>query len=284
VPDTRQLNSTTRLVSFQSRLGGIVYLDPNAGTVRLTDALVAQGNRLMLTYRPRIFRVSETASASSINPSIQYDYRFAGNIPAAAQPGGSWFRVSGGTLSPAVVPDAIRTSRLLFTYGRLATGAGQGARPFMRTMRFGIQLPQQIHVQGNGNPTGITVNGLPAGTFVEIDPVNGRLYVTDTAEFADSVTVQYVSVDPVTGNPGPAISGTYAIGVVPESGEAPVPMTNAQNESSMVTILDPINPAPASTSVLRPGLVWMFWTSTRNGFPDVYFQTLAPRFSAQPRQ
>ena len=55
----------------------------------------------------------------------------------------------------------------------------------------------------------------------------------------------------------------------------------ASNESSVAPFLDPFDPAKGSTD-RRPGLIWMFWSSTRGGNPDIYMQTIAPHFGPVP--
>ena len=64
--------------------------------------------------------------------------------------------------------------------------------------------------------------------------------------------------------------------------EEAVPIEQAGNESGMTLALDPLSAAFNRFDFRRPALYWMFWTSTRSGAPDVFFQTVAPRFTPRP--
>ena len=56
----------------------------------------------------------------------------------------------------------------------------------MKTMRYGIQLPTSVYTRPDGSllgPNGgasITVSGLPAGDFYQVDPAKGRVYFGTT--------------------------------------------------------------------------------------------------------
>jgi hypothetical protein len=65
--------------------------------------------------------------------------------------------------------------------------------------------------------------------------------------------------------------------------EQAMPIDQAANESSISLSLDPLNGPFNSVGTRRGGLIWVFWTSTRSGAQDVYFQTIAPRFSPRAR-
>jgi outer membrane protein assembly factor BamB len=267
VPGTRQINRQTGLITFDTVLGGRVYIDPNMGTVRFANTVPARDAELFLTYQPRFVRIS-TGGASHNNSSLLYDNRLVGDV--------SYWR--NNLNAPASASDPIPASRFVLTYGRAATGGGQAARPFMHTVRFGVQLPTAVHTQPNGAVTNLSVSG--ANSFYQIDPANGRVYFT-AADEARNVTITYTGADETTGQPIAFGATQYTIRLVSERTETPVPIEQAINESQMTTFIDPFDSTSAAGR--RPGLIWMFWTSTRGGTADVFFQTIAPRFTPLAR-
>ncbi len=265
VAGTRQTD-TNGVISFDSRLGGKAYLDPNLGTVRLARGSAASNTALLLTYQPRLLRVSANTNASYGSPVLLYDGRPAYRLTGDGQ---YWARNNNTGVTDADVPPV---SRYLFLYGRSASGNGLTSRPYMATMRFGVQLPAPIHTQANGNVTAFTVVG--ASSFYQLDPANGRVYFT-SADEARNVAIAYTASD-AEGNPVTVLSSNYTVSLVEERVEAPLPIEQAVNEGSFTAFLDPISGTP------RPGLIWMLFSSTRSGSPDLYIQTIAPRFSPVP--
>lgn len=264
VPNTRQQDESTGIVTFNTTLGGKAYLDPNLGTVRLANTLPARGGQLLLTYQPRFLRVSAGGAAYN-NPSLMFDNRLIGEL--------SYWATSGNTAVTGA--DTVRPGRFIFTYGRAASG-NQVARPFMQTVRAGVQLPSAIATNTNGTLVGLTVTG--ASSYYQVDPANGRIYFT-AADENRTVTITYTGFDDA-GNPVAYAARAYTVGLLTERSEAPIPVDQAANESQLATFLDPFEGTLAER---RPGLFWLFWTSTRTGSPDIYFQTLAPRFTPQAR-
>lgn len=271
VPGTRRRDSETGLISFDTTLGGKVYLDPSMGTVRFGSAVPSVQAVVYLTYTPRILRVSGGTGAGHGSPSILVDNRLTGNIDY-------WARPDNTAVQPA---DQVRPTRFIFTYTRAGSGEGQTARPYMRTARLGAQLDYPIYTNADGSipPGGLIVTG--ATSFYQVDPANGRVYFTDRDENR-SVTIQYTALDEATGqpfNPGPAQS--YTVGLLTEKPEAPIGIEQAVNETQMWTSLDDWD---APSTGRNPGLIWMFWSSTRAGTPDLMFQTIAPRFTPVARR
>ncbi|MCC7434740.1 MAG: PQQ-binding-like beta-propeller repeat protein [Methanoregulaceae archaeon] len=270
VPNTRQQDQSTGIWTFDTTLGGKAYLDPNLGTVRLANTLPSRGGQLFLTYQPRFLRVSSGGAAYN-SPSLMFDNRLIGELSY-------WATAANTAINPNV--DVVRSSRFIFTYGRAVSG-NQVARPFMQTVRAGIQLPSSIATNPDGTLVGLTVTG--ATSYYQVDPANGRLYFTDADENR-TITVTYTGFNdagvPVA-YPNPSYPNTsYRTGLLSERNEAPIPVDQAVNESQLATFLDPFEGTLANR---RPGLMWLFWTSTRGGSPDVYFQTLAPRFTPRAR-
>lgn len=268
VPGTREDNRTTGIVTFDTTLGGKVYLDPNLGTVRFANASPPAGAVVFLSYQPRLLRVSGATVSGYDAPAIRWDNRLISDASFWANPSNQAIG-----LGDQIAGDPARSNRLVFTYGRAAAGGGQTARPFMTTLRLGVQLPLAVHTQPDGTITSMQVTG--AQGFYQVDPATGRLYFSPLDEDR-VVNVRYVGVDPGTGQPVPIRVTTYRVGLVIERPEAPIPIEQATNESGVWPFLDPFEDTAFGR---RPGLIWLFYSSTRNGSPDVYFQTLAPRFT-----
>jgi hypothetical protein len=240
-------------------------------------------------------RVSATAGAYS-SPSGLFDTRVTsdpldltnGQVPASFV----WRVADNGskTLGDSWVTSnnvsKITNDRYVFTYNRAATGAGQASRPYMTTRRMGVPLEYPIYVGPNGVPGYVQVQWNIGGTwtstgnFYQIDPVNGKIYFEGSDEGA-MVKVTYVAADATTGqalNGGNPIFEIDSVAQIQETAETPILMNAPVNESGLDSFLDPFS----YQSLRRPPLMWMFWTSTRNGTPDIYFQTLSPMLLPRP--
>ncbi len=264
VGGTRVTDPNTGLISFDSTLGGKVYLDPTMGTVRFSGTSPNRNAIMLLTYTPRILRVSTAQNVAHTNPVGLFDNRLIGEFDYWAQPGNTAINQN----------SAVRSARYVFTYTRGAAGNGQSTRPFMRTMRLGVQLPLPVHTQQNGTITSINVGGNTS--FYQVDPANGRIYF-NAADENRTVTVTYTALDAATGNAIAGVVVQATVTLIDEKTEAPVPLEQAVNESQMTAFIDPFDFPNAANR--RAGLIWMFWTSTRGGTPDLYFQTIAPKFA-----
>ncbi|MEQ1822690.1 MAG: PQQ-binding-like beta-propeller repeat protein [Fimbriimonadaceae bacterium] len=269
VGGTRNTDRTTGLISFETTLGGKAYLDPNLGTVRLSNSLPAKNAALYLTYQPRVLKVSASGTGYS-GATMLFDNRLIGELSYWAD----------SATNAAILPnDPVRSSRYVLTYSRSAAGNGQTARPYMQTFRLGVQLPYDVATTANGNIVAINVTG--ATGFYQVDPANGRIYFTDVDENRN-ITVTFTGLDDA-GNQVAVAATNYTVGLMTERGEIPVLMDQTVNESQMYTFLDPFD-ISSPGGARRPGLIWTLWTSTRTGTPDIFFQTIAPRFTPVGRQ
>ncbi|GIV01977.1 MAG: hypothetical protein KatS3mg015_0807 [Fimbriimonadales bacterium] len=272
IAGTRNFDEATGLVTMDSRTGGKIYFDPHTGTVWFSTSPPSAAGRLELRYTPRIIRVSELGDTGGhSNPSAFLDNRNASVREF-------WSRVSGnGAFTPLQANDAPRVGRYWYFYERGATGQGQQHRPYMKTQRLTVQLRFPIALDNNGNPRVLSVrkaNGSPLdGPFYQADPGNGRIFFTLPDEGNEvEVTYQYrdnngvLQTDVVTA----------FVDWQTEMAEQPVPIEQAIDEGSLYAFPDTFDPSPVSGE-LRPPLVWVFFTSTRGGTPDVYYVTVAPR-------
>jgi hypothetical protein len=263
------------LIAYDSRLGGKVYLDPELGTVRFVGGSPDRNADLRLTYTPTFLRVSAggTAAYSAVNGvfddhyTSEYEVLNNGTVVYPY-----WFKNSTTLAGP---DDKVRNDRFFFAYGRGAQSR-DAARPYSTTMRLGVRLPTRIATDANGNLIGLTVSGNTKP--YQVDPANGRIYFQ--AEDEDrQVTINYTGVNEATNAPVAEPPIVASVSFVLERAESPILIDEAANESDLTAFADPFT--YTSTQALRherPPLYWLFYVSTRSGQPDVYFQTIAPRY------
>ncbi|CAN5690056.1 hypothetical protein BH11ARM2_BH11ARM2_10130 [soil metagenome] len=273
VDSTRYYDADTGRISYDTTLGGQIVLDPSLGTLRLTGGSPGRNSKVILTYAPRFRRVSDGTGATS-DANIQFDRRTASDTTY-------WRRASGAILNPNNQADlsAARLDRMVVAYTR-GGGQGQAARPFMRTLRLGVTLPTPIYTDAQGKVQQVDINGL-SGPY-QIDPANGRIYVTSVDE-GKIISIRYVGIVPGSGAASPTQNiKNLGVGLVEETREAQIPIEQAVNETGLTLTLDPFDPISTSVADRRPSLMWLFWTSTRAGSPDLFFQSYAPRIAPIP--
>jgi hypothetical protein len=263
--DTRQYDDQGRIVTFDSRLGGKVYLDSSTGSVRLVGGSVPANAQLFLTYQPLFLRTSGKMVGNLTGSTMLFDRRFASGTAY-------WFTASGQVLSDSA---AVPSDRLLLFFGRSSSGAASAARPMMQSLRFGIQLPLPIAVNDSGG-VNVVVSG-NVGPY-QVDPAAGRVYFT-AADEDSQVTVNYTGVD--QGGTILAQQGSGIVALTPEVEAQPVQIEQATNETSFAAFLDPFT--YADPAFRRPPLVWSVWSSTRGGNSDIFFQAIAPRLGLLQR-
>jgi hypothetical protein len=275
--NTRQFDTLSSTISYDCLLGGKVYIDPRTGSVRFSGAMVPRDSRLEVLISANAVRVSTWLAANYRNASLVFDDRFYGersDLNAFSYWGNS-------QNNGAAAPDPVRNDRFMLTFTRSASEGTQISRPFMRTLRFGIQLPTAVATDNDGVILGFQVQNMPAGSFYQVEPATGKVYFTSEAEDLTNLVVRYTGIDE-QGRVVPNIQVQVPVTLLEETVEATVPIEQPVNEASMTVAIDPININGLDRALRRPGLYWLFWTSTRGGVTDVYFQTIAPRFSSLP--
>jgi hypothetical protein len=272
----------TGLISYDTTIGGKVYLDPDLGTVRFSSAMPAQNMEIRLTYNPAFLRVTNGTSGAYSGPTGIYDDHYVG-YDAAGLNYALWYTANGAS---ATWSSNVQADRTMFFFGKSA-GNSLTARPFMTTMRFGIRLPTPIVTLPGGAPVSVAVSG-NTGPY-QVDPANGRVYFT-SADEDRPITITYTGANEADGSQYPGMQVSASVSYVLEHDETPVLIDQAVNEGSLNAFLDPFtypNTQPVALGYTdspnaRPPLVWMFYTSTRAGGPDVYFQTIAPMLNPVP--
>jgi len=241
---------------------GRTYLDPTVGTVRFASAVPGPKVVVSLSYQPAIIRISSESTSGFTRPSLVWDNKLVGSTNysnTGLMADRAWYEPGGvfGNLSD----NNLRDARYVVSYDRASAGNGQSAHPMLGTMRLGINFPALG--LGSPSPTEITSNGP-----FQIELSTGNVYFT-TADEGDKVTL--------------SVNGTVTQ-VVPtwisERTAAPIPIDQPANDNQVTAFLDPFDPIPFN--LRRPSLVWLFWTSSRSGTSDVYFETMAPAWYPIP--
>jgi hypothetical protein len=295
-PATAQVSADGRTISGMTPFGGTVSLDTITGSVRFDGAVIPRSARIFVRYAPFYISVMSGGSSNTRSASSAFDDRLLGIYvhPTDSQRTkltdlSYWARESG---APAQPTDPIRWDRTFVASTRTSNDGSQSARPSFKTLRFGVQLPTPIAVDAAGIAqlsinwtSGIGGSDLvPAfERFYQVDPANGRVYLMSGAEDR-LINITYTQADTTGAVVGGSVTRQERVVLVEETAERTVPIEQATNESDLRIFLDPssIDFNGPSVETRRPGLVWLFWTSTRSGGSDVYFQTLAPRFSVIP--
>ena len=270
VPGSQVYDRQTGIISFDTRLGGKGYVDTALGTVRFGSAVPNATAQIFVTYTPRFLRISAGGGAGYNKPVGLFDHREISNVGYWRRPGGSF----------ADFTDDITSDRFVFTYNRGSGGAGAPPRPYITTNRLGIQLPYRIATDSNGNPVSVQVTGLKrAISAYQIDPANGRIYFTGLDE-DNSVTVIYAALHEDGTTIPYSTPSPISVSLIQEVSEQPILISNAVNESDVTAFLDPFSYVNGGSR--RPPLMWLFWTSSRSGTPNIFFETIAPQWSPVP--
>ena len=281
----------TGIISCDTVLGGKVYLDPTLGTVRFTGAVPAQSAQLLLSYTPRFLRISSGGATGYTDPVGLYDSRLISDPTY-------WRTTSGAqadTTTQAADGNLLSNDRIIFTYTGGAVSTSQAARPYVKTMRFGVRLPYRIPTLSDGTPgvagyTGSPV-GVTTGDAYQLDPTQGTtaaIYFPESSE-GRTVTINQWASDAagnviLDGNGKPMVFTTTAtVSLIAERDEAPLPIETSINEAGLVPFLDPFsynNASPnGAAASRRPPLLFMVWSSTRYGSPDLFLESIAPRWT-----
>ncbi|HXH60364.1 MAG TPA: hypothetical protein VNI20_03305, partial [Fimbriimonadaceae bacterium] len=287
---TRSFDRETGVLTHNSTLGGKVYVDTKTGSVRFSGSLVPRSLRLYVRYAPTYLKVSTGPGANYQSASMVYDDRFIGVYENTADPIRNLLgdiSYWGDQFSSRPPNDALlRWDRHVMTFTRTSGDGTQTTRPFMSAYRFGIQLPTPVAINPNGTLTSFTVQwidnaGLPGSEqYFQVDPGTGRVFFMAGMEDR-LVRIVYTGLDQ-NGNPiGPI---TYEAKVDPtvELREEAIAIEQPGNETGLSIALDPLSNLFNRQNFRRPPLYWLFWTSTRVGVPDVFFETIAPRFTPKP--
>lgn len=247
----------TRMHSYATIYGGRAIVDVELGVIRFTGATLPKTLQLSVVYNPNILRINDPSTSGYTTPSAVWDPRLMHSNTASSY---AFWKLPSGAEE---LPNSTNTysDRLVVASTRSTTAGGQTMRPVMATYRLGVRLGRPIAVNPDGTLAEVlTVSG-NTGSY-QIDPAGGRIYFTNFDE--DRV---------VTINHGGNVINR-PVTFIGETRESFISIENALNEANINISLDPM-----STSLVRRNLIWMFWSSTRNGSSSLYMQTVAPKLT-----
>ncbi len=288
---TAEFDAGTGILSCDTTLGGRAVLDTQAGSVRFTGAVLPASSRLYVRYSPSCLSVGTGSDANYRSVSMVWDSRFP-NVDAGsgfpdlvvADELAYWHTSSHGAVG---VNDRPRGDRLVMALSRTSGDGTQTARPYLSSLRFGVQLSAGVLTSAAASDFGLVSpgtfsvtnwGGTPAGEqFYQIDPISGRVYFLNSAE-GRTVSIQYQAVDAAGRSLG-LRTETLSVQLLPEIEELPILIEQATNESGLTLALEH---SVAGLPTRPVGGFWAAWASTRSGSTDLYFQGLMPRFQPQP--
>ncbi|MCL5103391.1 MAG: PQQ-binding-like beta-propeller repeat protein [Armatimonadetes bacterium] len=285
---------------------GQTMIDYSAGIVRFTKALpeVPDGNggfnvsEIFADYTPQTWKIT-TDKAVNNSPRAFIErtkmYRHATVERDDPNPGlgQTW---AGDNAPPAPV------DRLWVFWRKAGTGI-ESSTIFFTTYRVGVDLAKLITPTPGAKYQITAVDGA-LGPW-EIDGTGSKVYFTEIDERYRSL-LKSGSADVLPNGPGPititykategnnVTTGTVVASdvfwqmEVPEQSLLGFSGDSNVNEGSIYAFADP-NPKfwderPLTGGTWKPVLsskIWVFWTSTRGGTSDLFWETLSPDFAAR---
>ncbi|MEI6512602.1 MAG: PQQ-binding-like beta-propeller repeat protein [bacterium] len=271
-PEDWTYDSSSLLLSAPCALGGTAVADASAGTVRFSTAAPLNNEAVLIDYTPQTKRITEPNLGGGSKPIVLLDKRISTDQSMiVGQPAGGF-----------------RSDRMWAFYSRTGVTRGQSTTFYYKTMRFGVKLkhPVRVSINPDGTPN---LGNMPAvGAIYQVDPgvsgsqpVPGRIFFNE--EFEDvnnpnaSLSISYLAGDigqMVTeifdGQPGNGAKPDW----IDEQSEQAVPIEQIVNEANLW-----VYPDITAQGNLQSDQVWLFWNSSRAGSDDLYYMTIAPRFS-----
>ena len=303
------------LVFFDSALGGQMAVDSRSGTVTFPQVQPKRNDTIFVTYAPQVMRLNTSRDETGIVRTSgygafnQYDPAFVAR-PAITSAGSNRNPVAildrtvnerAELAAPAVVfnagggVDNLATRRTtyfprLWTLYRKTDASGTvKSGIYYKAMRLMVRLPRAVGLTvpaqqgGDQQIANLKVTG-NAGAY-EVDWVRGRVYFTEVDE-GKPITVQYVTAqgglsgvlnyrvawgDEISATAQPSDAGNpYVDHTTPET---IMPTDSVVNEGQVTAFQIP---SQYRLSSQGPEL-WVFWTSSRAGTSDLFYQTIRPR-------
>src|SRR5690606_16082190 len=117
-------------------------------------AVIPRTIRMFVRYAPKFVKVSDVDGANYRTADMAFDDRLLGVYVDPSDSSRNllgdlsyWADQNG--LTPAA-NDPIRWDRMLFTFTRTSGDGAQSVRPYIRSMRFGVQLPTPVALNPDG--------------------------------------------------------------------------------------------------------------------------------------
>ncbi|NLN75605.1 MAG: PQQ-binding-like beta-propeller repeat protein [Armatimonadetes bacterium] len=283
--------------SVADKILGKTLVDYSAGIIRFTNPLkevqIASGPRkgaystpeVRADYTPRAWRITTDAAADgSPHAFIEHTQMDPGVIPG---------------LDPDWASNKPAPVDRMWVFWRKTGTAVDSSTVFYTTMRIGVDLKQlglpPIPMNDNGTIDGATkleVTGA-LGPW-EVDRTGTKIYFTEIDERYRSLNAPENNNEVWLGqSPGPIsisfdsnkvkaeLHDVSCITELPEQSLFGFASGFNVNEGGIYAFADP-QPDESGTSVgIMSSKIWVFWTSTRGGSSNLFWETISPNFWAR---
>ncbi|MDW8051478.1 MAG: PQQ-binding-like beta-propeller repeat protein [Armatimonadota bacterium] len=296
---------------------GRILVDPANGTIRFVDMAPRERDVVTVTYRPRVYRVSELP-IGSVGSYSQLRVVFQRTMnPRHTTPSVGRSPVRKGNYNRVCeIGDRPTVDRVWLFFRRSAPAPNSSGSFFFKTLRPGIRLRAPILTERGRlplQPSAEVVRGVNHATvhlegvnppnatlsFYEYDAQRGNIYFT-AADLGKQVRVRYLTL---TRNPNgqvveEVVEETHVVRWIDEGNlprglgvdveyTSPVPIDLPTNELYLWAMpnLEFRNTNISLFNDQYGGLdeaLLLFWSSTRNGVGNIYGAALQPRFYASP--
>ncbi|GBC91887.1 Outer membrane protein assembly factor BamB [bacterium HR15] len=289
---------------------GAIVVDPLNGTIRFTGLAPRLNDVVTVTYRPRLLRLNPYAPGkvggySQVFTVLQRTLNPRHNLN---DPTRSFVRkgTQNGVCSTNDHPPVDRQWVLFRRGGSTPNSTGNF---YYKTLRPGIRLAAPIFISRGGLPLQQNTSALAMGTnhavvlltpnnpansglgFYEYDPLRGNIYFT-TEDLGKEVEVRYLTWNSTTRQ----VEERREVQVIRWVDEgnlsgnlteylSPVPIDLPTNEMYLWAISNleyRAAPSPLNAFGGFDEALLLFWSSTRNGVPDIYAGAIQPRFYISP--
>ena len=290
---------------------GAIVVDPLNGTIRFVNMAPRLNDVVTVTYRPRLLRLNPYAAGkvggySQVFSVLQHTLNPRHDLTDLT---GSIVR-KGEQNAACSASDRPPVDRQWVLFRRGGSTPNSPGNFYYKTLRPGVRLnapilrnergrlPLQANTSmlalGTNHATVLLTANNPANSglgFYEYDPQRGNVYFT-TEDLGKEVEVRYLTRNPNTGQ----VEERREIQVIRWIDEgnlpgnvteyvSPVPMDLPTNE--MYLWATPNVEYRAASSPLNAfggfdEALLLFWSSTRNGVPDIYAGAIQPRFYMSP--
>ena len=282
--------------SVAASILGQMLVDYSAGIVRVTNTLneVRSGDKFVSAdvcadYTPRTWRLTtDKAADSSPRAFIEKTNMSCRLTPDPRNPdpnpglGAAWRTQNG-------IPDGSQPVDRLWVFWRKAASGSQSSTIFFATYRAGFDLADllkrnRIKVVPNATYRITDVTPPAVGPW-EIDGSKTKVYITSIGGAPSSAVIHYEYKDS-NGNVHPDTVDGAGYGWIPELKEQSLLGFAADgnvNEGSIYAFADPVEVQDVSGTFrpARSSKIWLFWTSTRSGTTDLFWETFSPDFAAR---
>jgi hypothetical protein len=289
---------------------GAIVVDPLNGTIRFVNLAPRLNDLVTVTYRPRLLRLNPFApgKVGGYSQAFTVLQRTLNPRHNRGNPSESFVR-RGAENGVCLMDDRPPVDRHWVLFRRGGSAPNSPGNFYYKTLRPGVRLSAPIVTLGprlpllSGSPllmfrrnhatVRLTLNN-PRNSglgFYEYDPLRGNIYFT-TEDIGKEVEVRYLTWNSTTLQVEER-SEVQVIRWIDEGNlpgsvteyVSPVPLDLPTNEIDLwatPNIELRLAPTPLNAFGGYDESLLLFWSSTRNGMPDLYAGAIQPRFYISP--